>query len=88
MLRKKLKKDRRLEFRLNSTELKKINYLVKRLSFDSRSQLIIHLVNAAFVKMSLCPFCGGEIIEMTEQNGLKEGWFLCSKCGHDFDFEL
>ena len=88
MLRKKLRKDRRLEIRLSSNELKKINYLVKRLGFDNRSQLLISLVNVAFVKMFICSLCGGEIIEMTEQNGLQEGWFICSKCGHDYSYEL
>ena len=87
MLRKRLRKDRRLEIRISKKELEKIDYLVKILGFDNRSQLLISLINVAFVKMSICPFCGGEIIEMTEQNGLKEGWFICSKCGHDFDYE-
>jgi len=87
MLRKKLRKDRRLELRISKMELEKINFLVKRFGFDNRSQLIIHLVNSAYMNKSVCS-CGGEVIEMTEQNGQKEGWFLCSKCGHDFDFEL
>ena len=85
MLRKRLRKDRRLEIRISKKELEKIDYLVKILGFDNRSQLLISLINVAFVKMSFCSLCGGEIIEMTEQNGLKEGWFICSKCGHDFD---
>ena len=80
-----LKKDKRLEFRLSNAELKKINYLVKRYGFDSRSQLLIHLVDSAYMDKSVCPFCAGEVIEMIEQNGLSEGWFICSKCGHDFD---
>ena len=79
-----LKKDRRLELRLSNEELKKINFLVKRFVFNSRSQLIIHLVNSAYIDMSECVTCGGKIIEMTEQNGLKEGWFICSQCGEDY----
>ena len=79
-----LKKDRRLEFRLSNEELKKINFLVKRFGFDNRSQLIIHLVNSAYIDMSECVTCGGKIIEMTEQNGQKEGWFICSQCGEDY----
>lgn len=85
MLRKKIRKDRRLEIRLSYEEFKKINYLVKRLGFDNRSQLLIHLVNSAYMDKSVCPFCAGEVIEMTEQNGLEEGWFICSQCGYDFD---
>lgn len=79
-----LRKNKRFELRLSNTELRKINYLVKRCGLDNRSQLLIHLINSAFVEMSVCSSCGGEIIEMTEQNGLKEGWFLCSQCGRDF----
>ena len=81
-----LKKDRRLEFRLSKEDLKKINYLVRRFGFNNRSQLLIHLVNSAYMKNSVC-FCGGKIIEMTEQNGIKEGWFICSECGHDFTLD-
>ena len=79
-----LKKDRRLEFRLSNEELKKINYLVRRFGFVNRSQLLIHLVNSAYIDMSECVTCGGKIIEMTEQNGQKEGWFICSQCGEDY----
>ncbi|HHX70442.1 MAG TPA: hypothetical protein GX708_20610 [Gallicola sp.] len=78
-----LKKGKRLEIRLSDTELKKINFLVKRFGFDNRSQLIIHLVNSAYMNKSVCS-CGGEVIEMTEQNGIKEGWFICSQCGEDY----
>ena len=77
-------KDKRLEFRLSRTDLKKINYLVRRFGFVNRSQLLIHLVNSAYIDMSECVICGGKIIEMTEQNGLKEGWFICSQCGEDY----
>jgi len=87
MLRRKIRKDNRFEFRLSGFDLEKINYLVRRLGFNNRSQLLIHLVNAAFDEMSVCNICGGEIIEMVEQNGQKEGWFLCSKCGHDYSLE-
>ena len=79
-----LKKDRRLEIRLSKEDLKKINNLVRRFGFDNRSQLLIHLVNSAYMNKSICSCCGGEIIEMTEQNGLKEGWFICSECGEDY----
>jgi len=78
------KKDRRLEFRLSRTDLKKINYLVKRFGFENRSQLLIYLVESAYIDMSECFNCGGKIIEMTEQNGIKEGWFICSQCGEDY----
>ena len=79
-----LKKDRRLEFRLSKEDLKKINYLVRRFGFENRSQLLIHLVNSAYMNKSVCFCCDGEIIEMTEQNGQKEGWFICSRCGEDY----
>ena len=79
-----LKKDKRLEIRLSKEDLKKINYLVRRFGFYNRSQLIIHLVNSAYIDMSECVTCGGKIIEMTEQNGQKEGWFICSQCGEDY----
>jgi len=79
-----LKKDKRLEIRLSNTELKKINFLVRRFGFDNRSQLLIHLVESAYIDMSECVVCGEKIIEMTEQNGQKEGWFICSGCGHDY----
>jgi hypothetical protein len=79
-----LKKDKRLEVRLSDVELKKINYLVRRFGFNSRSQLLIHLVESVYLDMSECFTCGGKIIEMTEQNGQKEGWFICSQCGEDY----
>ena len=79
-----LKKDRRLEFRLSNEDLKKINYLVRRFGFDNRSQLLIYLVESAYIDMSECVICGDKIIEMTEQNGQKEGWFICSRCGEDY----
>ena len=79
-----LKKDKRLEIRISSEDLKKINFLVRMFGFDNRSQLLIHLVESAYIYMSECVFCGGKIIEMTEQNGIKEGWFICSRCGEDY----
>lgn len=79
-----LKKDRRLEFRLSKEDLKKINFLVRFGRFENRSQLLIYLVESAYIDMSECVTCGGEIIEMTEQNGIKEGWFICSRCGADY----
>ena len=78
-------KDKRLEIRLNSIELERINFLVKKFGFDSRSQCLIYLINEAAIKQASVCFCGGKVIEMTEQNGQKEGWFVCSKCGLDFD---
>ena len=81
-----LKKDRRLEIRLSKEDLKRINFLVRFGRFDNRSQLLIYLVESAYIEMSECCNCncGGKIIEMTEQNGLKEGWFICSECGEDY----
>ena len=78
------KKDKRLEIRLSKEDLKKINFLVKRFGFDNRSQLLIYLVESVYLDMSECVICGGKIIEMTEQNGQKDGWFICSQCGHDY----
>ena len=79
-----LKKDKRLEIRLSKEDLKRINFLVRFGRFDNRSQLLIYLVESAYLDMSECFNCGGKIIEMTEQNGLKEGWFICSRCGEDY----
>ena len=79
-----LKKDRRLEIRLSKEDLKRINFLVRFGRCDNRSQLLIYLVESAYLDMSECFNCGGKIIEMTEQNGQKEGWFICSQCGEDY----
>jgi hypothetical protein len=72
-----LKKDRRLELRISKEDLKKINFLVRRFGFNSRSQLLIYLVESAYIDMSECVICGDKIIEMTEQ-------FICSRCGEDY----
>ncbi len=77
-------KNRRFELRLSNEELKKINYLVRRFGFENRSQLLIYLINSAYIDMSECVFCGEKIIEMTEQNGQREGWFICLRCGEDY----
>jgi predicted DNA binding CopG/RHH family protein len=44
-----LKKDNRLEIRISSEDLKKINFLVRRFGFNSRSQLLIHLIDSALM---------------------------------------